>query len=112
MLATSSAQYPDSERKTFPWFAPEVRAAYPLTDAVQIGLAVGVFIGITDARPKVVQTPQATKTDPQPSVPPQPGDNPATSRAIGFVPQPNASPESAVGTFVIPRASLFLRIAF
>jgi hypothetical protein len=121
MLPTSSAQYPDTERKTFPWFAPEVRVAYPLGDAVQIGLSLGVFIGIADARPKVVQTPQATNCpagavgctpDPQPSVPPQPGDDPAKSRAIGFVPQPNASPETAVGTFVIPRASLFVRIAF
>jgi hypothetical protein len=49
----------------------------------------------------------ACKADPQPAV-----KDPANPRAIGFVPQPNATPETAVGTFVLPQASLFVRVAF
>lgn len=94
---------------TIPWVAPEVRLGYPINDSVQVGAALGVFIGIADVRPKVVQTPQATPTDPQPSVPGAAGE---PSRAIGFVPQPNATPETAIGTFVLPQASLFVRVAF
>lgn len=89
--------------KTVPWFAPEIRVAYPITDALQVGLAFGALIGIADLRPKIQQTPQASVTDKTPKV---------DGRAIGFVPQPNANPESAVGTFVLPRASLFVRLAF
>jgi hypothetical protein len=110
MLPTSSSQYPDTERKTFPWVAPEVRLGYPISDAVQVGASLGVFIGIADVRPKIVQTPQSTPTDQQPSVPLQPGET--APRAIGFVPQPNATPEAAIGTFVLPQASLFVRVAF
>lgn len=98
MLATNNTQ-----TKTIPWFAPEIRVALPITDAVQVGLAVGAFIGIADVRPKIVQTPQATPSDSQPK---------SDSKAIGFVPQPNANPESAIGTFILPRASVFVRFAF
>lgn len=98
MLPTSG-----SEKKTIPWFAPEVRIAYPISESLQIGLAVGAMIGIADVRPKIVQTPQATLTDSQPKT---------GGKAIGFVPQPNASPESAIGTFILPRAAVFVRLAF
>lgn len=98
------------ETKTIPWIAPEFRFALPITEAMQLGLSIGAFIGTTDARPKIQQTPQATATDSQPAIPPQPGDT--TRRPIGFVPQPNAKAESAVQTFVLPRAALFFRLAF
>ena len=37
-----------------------------------------------------------------------------TPHSIGFVPQvgPNTTPQSAIGTFVIPRAELFFKLAF
>jgi len=104
---------------TIPWVAPELRLGIPIGEAIQVGVSLGVFIGIADVRPKVVQTPQATecstadamagtcKADPQPAV-----KDPASPRAIGFVPQPNATPETAIGTFILPRAALFLRVAF
>lgn len=108
MLPTSG-----SINKTIPWFAPEVRVAYPLSDSLQIGLSFGAMIGIADARPKVVQTPQATSTDTQPKVAdPACASTPASCKAIGFVPQPNATPESAIGTFILPRAAVFVRFAF
>ena len=77
----------------------------------------GAMIGIAEVRPKIVQTPQATSTDTQPKVANPDLDcsatpTPAGCKAIGFVPQPNATPESAIGTFVLPRASIFVRFAF
>ncbi|MBI2391378.1 MAG: PEGA domain-containing protein [Deltaproteobacteria bacterium] len=116
----------DTVKQTFPWFAPEIRIAYPITDSIQIGLSFGAFIGITDARPKIIQTPQAVTCppgavgctpDPQPKVP-DPTLNcaqtpaPTGCKAIGFVPQPNLQPESAIGTFILPRTALFVRLAF
>lgn len=94
--------------KTIPWFTPEVRIAYPVSDAVSVGLGLGVFIGIGESRPQVSQTPQGTPTDRTPGVVGSDGK----VHSIGFVPQLNSQPESAVGTFLFPRASLFVKLAF
>jgi hypothetical protein len=96
--------------KTLPFFAPQVRVAYPITDAFQVGLGLGVLIGIGEIRPEVKQTPQAVPTDKTATATGTDG-NP---HSIGFVPQPaqNATPQSAIGTFIIPRAELFFKLAF
>jgi len=105
MLPTSG-----TEKKTIPFFTPEIRIAFPITDSLQVGFSLGAMIGIADVRPKIVQTPQATSKDTQPAVPST--DPAAPRKAIGFVPQPNATPESAIGTFILPRAAIFIRFAF
>jgi hypothetical protein len=107
-MAPFSAQ----ESKTIPWIAPEFRFGLPLGDAMQVGLSIGAFIGTTDARPRIQQTPLGSGTDQQPAIPPLPGDKPTDRRPIGFVPQPGTNPESAVQTFVLPRVALYFRLAF
>lgn len=96
--------------KTIPWIAPEVRFGLPLNDAMQIGVSIGAFIGITDARPAIRQAPQKTSPTDTPEIPPRPGDT--TRRPIGVVPALDAPVESAIGTFVLPRVAVFFRLAF
>ena len=108
----------DPVSKAIPFFLPEIRIGFPIGDRFVIGIGLGVLIGSTDARPKVQQ-----------SVPPSPNDftvgkDPLTGaptkvpsgatyngKAIGFLPRGNTS-ESAIGTFILPEASLFARLAF
>ncbi|MGZ5967911.1 MAG: PEGA domain-containing protein, partial [Polyangiales bacterium] len=96
--------------KTIPFFAPQLRIAMPITEAFQIGLGLGVLIGIGELRPEIKQTPQAVPTDKTAMATGTDGK----PHSIGFVPQPaqNATPESAIGTFIIPRAELFFKLAF
>jgi hypothetical protein len=105
-----------SESKTIPWFTPEIRIAYPITEAFQIGIGLGAFVGITDARPRVAQTPDRSPQDLDERglpVPPRTAPTPdQPARSIGFVPSSDRAPETAVGTFVLPRASLFVKLAF
>jgi hypothetical protein len=94
--------------KTLPFFTPQVRIAYPITDAFQVGLGLGVLIGIGEFRPEVKQSPQGTPTDGTPKAIGTDG-NP---HSIGFLPQQGQNTQSAVGTFVMPRAELFFKLAF
>lgn len=84
---------------------PEARLAYPVLPNLQVGASVGGFFTFGDAAPKVVQTPVATPTDPQPKVP-------GTTNAIGFVPQPNAEPQTAMDSPVLFRGALFVSGVF
>ncbi len=100
------------ETKTIPFIAPELRVGVPLSEAMELGFALGVFIGTTDARPKLAQSPQSVSGD-RPAVPLQPGEPDTTPRRpIGLVPSPAGTYESAVQTFVLPRASIYLRLMF
>lgn len=100
------------ESATIPWFAPEMRFALPIGEMFQVGLSVGALVGIGNVRPLIFQTPDAKSGELQPRAPAPvatPTDQPKT---IGFVPQQNARPEAAIGTFVLPRASVFVKVAF
>lgn len=100
------------ETKTIPWIAPELRVGVPLSEAMELGFSLGLFIGTTDARPKLGQSPQSVAGD-RPAIPLQPGEPDSTPRRpIGLVPTPAGTYESAVQTFVLPRASLYLRLMF
>jgi hypothetical protein len=83
---------------------PEVRLAYPVLPNLQVGLSLGGFFTFGEARPKVVQTPVATPTDTQPAVP--------GGGAIGFVPQTNATPQSAMDSPILFRSALFVSGVF
>jgi hypothetical protein len=91
------------ESASFTMIVPEVRVAYPIANFLQVGISFGAFAAIGESRPKVTQTPQTTPTDSQPS---------ANGRPIGFVPQPGATPESAIDSPILFRSALFARALF
>lgn len=92
------------ETATITVLTPELRFGYPLHEHLEIGIGLGAFLAVgAEVRPKVVQSPQSTADDPQPK---------SGGKAIGFVPQPTATPESALETFALFRASLYLRAPF
>ena len=98
---------PASEVQTkgfIPFVVPEIRIAFSLSESMQLGLGLGAMIGLSSqvVPTKLQQTPTGGKNDPtgQPVTPA--GDT------IGFI----RSNESWLGTFVLPRATLFYRVAF
>jgi len=95
-----------SEARSLFLVVPEARLAYPVLPNLHVGASLGGFFTFGEARPKVMQTPAATATDPQPSVPGDP------RRAIGFVPQPTAEPESAMDSPILFRGALFVSGVF
>ncbi len=102
-----------SDKKTIPWFTPEIRVSYPITESFSVGLGIGVFIGIGEGRPRITQTPTTSANDlDDRGVPNQKPSVPGPGGTIGFIPQTNANPESAIGTFILPRATLFVKLAF
>jgi hypothetical protein len=94
----------NQDTATFTVFSPELRFGYPVHEHLEIGIGLGAFIVPgADVRPKVVQTPEATATDTQPE---------SNGKTIGFVPQPNATPESAISSFGLFRGSVYVRAPF
>ncbi len=85
-------------------FIPEARLAYPVLPNLQIGLSLGAFFAFGESRPKVMQTPVATPTDTQPKTP--------GGQTIGFVPQPNVPPETALDSPILFRSALFVSGVF
>jgi hypothetical protein len=112
-------------RKAIPFVMPEVRISFPITDQVQIGVGIGAVIAAPgDVRPKLQQAGVCTggwELAPDGSgtiscarsqsytVAGGPGKS---VRPLGFTPQTNANQESAIGTFIAGRASVFVRFAF
>ncbi|MBL8717821.1 MAG: PEGA domain-containing protein [Myxococcales bacterium] len=97
---------PASEVQTkgfIPFVVPEVRVAFPIGDSMQIGVGIGAMIGLSGqvVPTKLRQTPTGGPSDPGQPVNPD-------GKTIGFI----TSSESWLGTFVLPRATLFYRIAF
>ncbi len=114
--------YAEPVNKAVPFVVPEIRIAVPLGDQLQIGLGLGALIAVPgDVRPMIQQAAQCTggwelggaqscKT--QPSYTAGPAGQPTQNRLVGFVPLRSSPPETAVGTFITGRASVFVRFAF
>lgn len=106
----------DVQTKSFiPFVVPELRVAFPINESMQIGLGLGAMVGLSSQvvptktcarRPPTVRTTSpsmrpATRSTASPS-------RPTAGKTIGFI----TSSESWLGTFVLPRATLFYRVAF
>jgi hypothetical protein len=90
--------------KAIPIFIPEVRVAYPFSERFQLGVGLGVLVGVSDTRPAIVQTPAA-------AVDPTTGKSTNAQyqgKTIGLI----RTNQTATGTFVLPQVSLFARLAF
>ncbi len=110
--------------KAIPFVVPEIRIAIPLGDQVQIGVGLGAFIAAPgDVRPHVSQSAACTGgwelgLDKQGNLVCGRSQSYTATGAgnnvkpLGFAPQPSATPESAIGTFIVGRASVFVRFAF
>lgn len=83
---------------------PEARLAYPVLANLHVGLSLGGFFAFGEARPRIIQTPVVAPGDSQPSAP----GTGVPPRPIGFVPQPNAEPESAIDGPIMFRSALFV----
>ncbi len=103
MASTTSS----SESATHVIAVPEIRAALPIGEHVQLGLSFAALIILDgEIRPKLTQTPTSSPDDPN-SKPTSGG------RVIGFLPQTNATPESAVeGPIVLFRPTAYTRFLF
>jgi hypothetical protein len=111
-------------RKAIPFVIPEIRIAYPIGDQVQIGIGLGAFIAAPgDVRPRMSQSAACTGgwelgVDKSGSLVCGRSQSYTATGAgnnvkpLGFAPQPSATPESAIGTFIAGRASVFVRFAF
>lgn len=94
----------DSTTKALPFVLPEVRVAYPVTDQLSVGLSFAALIVVADVRPKVQQSPVPIKAV-------DGNANPRYQGApVGNL--PHSPTDSAVGTFLLPEATLFVRMAF
>ena len=93
-----------SVRAAVPYLSPQARLVIPVGDRLKLGVALGALIGLSSSRPEVHQFARA-----------EGGTNAQYSgKPIGFLPR-NPSPngnESATGTFVLPEAQLFAKVAF
>jgi hypothetical protein len=98
-----------SALKPVGFVAPEVRFGVPIGERLVVGAGIGLLVGLADYRPKLQQKPSRDASDVH---------NPEYQGPIGFLPHdaaggaesPNA--ERAVGTFVLPAARIFTRLAF
>ncbi len=95
-----------TDSKSIPWVAPEARLGFPIGESMQLGVGLGVLIGITESKPAVKQSAIANSADAG-SQPREPG----TGKTLGFIPN-NPTSESAVGLFVLPQLSVSFKIAF
>jgi hypothetical protein len=119
-----SPQYAEPVSKAVPFFVPEIRLAIPIGEQLQIGLGLGaVIVAPGDVRPKVSQAATPTADweqfrDKQGAINPiramsyTPGPAGSVSRPTGFTPQKGDVPDSAIGTFILGRASVFVKFAF
>lgn len=110
--------------KAMPFVVPEIRIAIPFGDQFQIGVGLGVVIVAPgDVRPKVSQAAactgdwENTKDKSGTIVCTRsnsftPGPAGSQVRPVGFAPQKSDSPESAIGTFIVGRASVFVKFSF
>ena len=100
----------DPVAKVVPWFLPELRLGVPLGDAFEIGAGLGALVAIADATPRIAQAPEPDlKINPDGTRAPVAAPT-AQGRGIGVV--PHTSDERATGTFVLPQATMFARMAF
>lgn len=97
-----------------PFVVPEIRLAYPISDSMQLGLGLGAMVGLPGS-----VVPNALRAAPTNgpndfTIDPKTGakiyGQPVTpdGKTIGFI----TSKESWLSTFVLPRATLFYRVAF
>ena len=82
---------------------PDIRVAVPIGSTFAVGLGLGVVAGFANVTPtkSIQQTPINSSKDVAQPITPE-------GKTIGFV----TSSDKWVGTFVFPRASLFVRAAF
>jgi len=98
----------DPVTKALPFFIPEVRLAYPLTEQLSLGVSLGALIGVSDVKPVIKQSPVPSANDVTPTGAKR---NPLyQGGSIGQLPK--GSPESATGTFILPEATIFAKMAF
>ncbi|MBK7401299.1 MAG: PEGA domain-containing protein [Myxococcales bacterium] len=105
----------DVQTKSFiPFVVPELRVAFPINESMQIGLGLGAMVGLSSQVVPTKNLRQTPTNGPNDFTPDAAGNKvygqPVTpdGKTIGFI----TSSESWLGTFVLPRATLFYRVAF
>jgi len=97
-----------TDSKAIPFVAPEVRLGIPIGESMTLGFGLGVLIGVTESKPIVRQSAKPNAADPG-NQPREPGPT-VPGKTLGFI--PSTQPESAVGLFILPQASVSFKIAF